>query len=625
MTGQFIQLHTPTDPPGEKSLGKLAFNACPDPGTCDGVDEIHFTATNTLIGDPLPPAPAPDADTTQDFSFVQRGADFRAKGKITKFKEIGLSKLKTDDTPSPTTKVRAAFGDGTSSEKLRAYIDRITVTDPETNAGLEEQLAHAVISQAPKAINLCFRDKLEAPNLPEPPSSTTADFCDKAPADKLAVQTRLDESAGSAKPDIDIRRLRLAKGGGTDFLDGTVFIANLAERIDVLAGKGEGTDLVVEGHNINDAPGAPPVDVASRMRFNLRNYNGDDNGTGQFPFVSLNGTQDPESDPRITASDEFGPTRNFAKVVKDVNTLLLKGSIPNIKRIALQPGPCFPADPRTPPAADFPSADVRPDYTCVNLVAAQGSPLGLAIRTKDDKNEILSMDEGFIDSVPGGDGGIFATLGKSPDGAKLNPTCGDPGGSAAAGCKPTLLSVQALKSSGQSTNLQARLAIGDEGLVNDLKDVVPLDEYSKRLNYEATVDSYDGDGDPATVDSKGARLKLGTGETGDAVRVGFNLDLPNYLDLDQPTSYSCKRDDLDGGTLYARQRRLQAGRRQGRDQPRLRVQGHRDPARRRQQRPPRHRRRVARARGRDDPLDRRRQADDPDGPDARDRSPRQGR
>lgn len=550
MTGEFVTKHMPTDPPDDTSLAKMAFNACPDGGACQGIDDIWFKATNTLVGDPLPPAPDADDDTSQDFTFVQRGTDHRAEGSISKFKEIGLSRLQDDDSPSPTTKIRAAFGDGTSDEKLRAFIDRITLSDPENNTGIEEQRAHVVISQAPKAINLCFRDKLGAGEFPAPADAAGADFCDKAAADKLAVQARLDESAGSAKPDIDIRELRLAKEGGTDVLEGTAHIANLAERIDVLAGKGEATDLVIEGHDIGDGPNDAPKDVASRVRFNFKNFEGPESSLpDQFPYKSLNGTQDPEADPRIVASDEFGSTRNYAKVVKDVDTMLLKGSIPNIKRIALQPRPCFPDDPRTPAPEGFPSNEVRPDYTCVNLIAAQNQPLGLAIRTLDDAGEILSMDEGFIDSVPGGDGGIYATLGKSPDGAKFNPTCGEPGATAAAGCKPTLLSIQALKAQGQSTNLQARLATGPEGVLETLRTTVPLDATSARLNYEAPVDSYDDDGNPATADSKGARVKLATGETGDAVRAGFNLDLPNYLDLDQPTSYSCKRLNLDDGPL----------------------------------------------------------------------------
>jgi hypothetical protein len=538
LVGRVVQREMPDDEPGAKSLAQLTLDACPDdlgPG-CPGIDEIAFTATNALVGDPLPVAPPKDPDTTQDFTYVGRGTDFRAKGSITAFKELGLTRLDAAGQPSLATRVRAAFGDGTSSEKLRAYLDRETVADPDTGVGTESQKVHAVVAQAPKAIELCFRDALEPGVLPVPQNSETGSFCDKAPADKLAVQTRLDEPAGGAKPDIDVREVRLSKAGGTDVLTGRIFVRDLAQRIDVLAGKGQDTDVLVEGHDLTDGPGAPPKDVAGRVTFDLRNFDGPAPTSG-FPWQSLNGAQDPQDDPRV----DDGADENFVKVLGDDDLLSLKGSIPSIKRIALRPGPCVTGDPRFPAPADFP-VDLRPEYTCVNVIAAQGRPLGLAVRTRDRTGQVLSLDEGYLSSVPAGEDGILATLAKSPDAAKLGSACasGQQRSTPAEGCRPPMLSVRAVKGQNQTSNLQGRLAVGPQATVENLRAVVPLDQVSARLDYEQPVRDFQ---------RRGARVKLATGKAGFAVRAGLNLDLPNFLDVDQPLSYSCKRDSLDGGEL----------------------------------------------------------------------------
>jgi hypothetical protein len=100
VVGKMVSQHTAQDPAGEKSLTQMTFNACPD-APCTGIDEIRFNATNQLVGDPFGDPPPPDADTTQDFSFVQRGLGFEAQGVIRKLKEIGLQRRKGDGTPSP--------------------------------------------------------------------------------------------------------------------------------------------------------------------------------------------------------------------------------------------------------------------------------------------------------------------------------------------------------------------------------------------------------------------------------------------------------------------------------------------------------------------------------------------
>ena len=151
----------PTDGDGEKELGRLAFNACPDPGACDGIGEIAFNATNALVGDPLPAASDardPADGVTQDFSFIQRGDDFRAAGQDRRSsRRSGCpSSRPAQRRRRRRRRSRAAFGNGTPTEKCAPTSTR-NVRAPSTLASPTPSSR-----EAPTAINLCLRDELDA-------------------------------------------------------------------------------------------------------------------------------------------------------------------------------------------------------------------------------------------------------------------------------------------------------------------------------------------------------------------------------------------------------------------------------------------------------------------------------
>ena len=517
----------------EKDMARLSFNACPG-GPCPGVGEIRFRATNALIGDPLPP-PDPLTSTiggvTQDFSFVQREALFRAEGVISQLKRIGLSQV--DDTPqqnaSATTRIEAAFGSGLPSEKIRAYID--------TDSGAEQLIADAVISQAPSGINICMRDAIPAGS-DFTSNGSSSIYCETAPNDQMGMQIKLDEPAGGAKPDIDLRKLRVASGGGTSLITGDAQIDNLGERIDILVGKqAKDGDIQLEGQQIaddNSVPvNSPPDNVADRVTFNLRNR--ENAPTGAFPWTSLeNGDADLSNNTVDVEAPAAGNDGNYLKFFTDpAGRFIARGSVPNIKRIAKRNGSCE-VDARFP-TTPYPPAKV-PAYSCLEANVAGNSKLGLNVRTLDAKNEVLEVEEGHITAVPSG--GLQVTMAKSPDAAGLDPVC-----DAAASqfpCRPPMLSLEAPRGGAAVPRLRARLSTGSKALiVNKLMPQTADDVISKQLNYEQA---------PSAFAEAGARVKVGTDKAADGsellgIRMNANLPLHQFLDLDPPTLWSCKHDD----------------------------------------------------------------------------------
>ena len=516
-------------------MARIAFDACPGVApenltSCNGIGKLTFKATNALVGDPLRPGrrPGPPPGVTQDFTFVQRGDDFRADRHDQQVQaDLAGPSSTSNDAPGETTKLRAAFGNGDASEKIRAYVDR--------DSGTEPQRIDAVIARGAAGDQRLparrGRRRRRAPG-------TGFGFCETAATDKTAIETRLDAPAGSAKPDITVSTFELSKGGGADTLRGipgpdpAIRIDDLAQKIEVLAGEedkaqGKRADLLVEGRTL----GGALDDVADRVGFDLQTFK--DTLANVFPRASLSGATDPELDSdNDDAAGAPNAGRNYLKIIGAREKLQFKGSVPAIKRIRLDPRPCSPTDPRFPAEADF-DPDVRPEYTCVNALAAQGRPLGLAVRTLDANDELLSIDEGGIDTVPAGAGGLLATLTKSPDAAKPNEVCAaTPTATAANGCRPPFISVEAPRASGQVPHLRARLATGPKDLVEDLRDDAdPIDVLSQRLDFEESL------GDWTTP---GARVKLGTRGDDIGMRASFNLEMPQFLDIDPPTSYSCK-------------------------------------------------------------------------------------
>jgi hypothetical protein len=554
LAAKMVSLHTSEDPPGEASLQKINLNACPD-GPCDGIGKIDFTASNSLIGDLLPAVPGGDPDANQSFSFVNQDADFRAKGTITKLKEIGFSKLGGDNLPSKTTSLRASFGNGDGTDKLRAYLLR-DATDTVTG-NTDHQLVDAVISKVPKALNVCFRPELVAPEVPKAAGGAFG-FCETAAADKLAVQAKLDDAAtgsGAIKPDIDVRKLEIGVAGASNQLQGppglpvapppenpfasALRINGLGERIEALVGSGGADggkpDILVEGHHLNDGAGAPPVAVADRVSFDVRTFKGE--AGNQYPFAPLDtyagNHRDPLNDPRPVD----GSTHNYLKLNSDSSSgrTLIQGSIPDIRRLALSPRPCDSTDPRFPAVSSFTSPTQAPSYTCVRANLAPGRKLGFQVRTLSPgsvnaPNTVTSLEDGLLDSVPAGGDGLLLTLATAPDTVKDKGVCSS---TVLPPCRPPILSAEAPKSGGQVSNLQASAAIGPMGMLSDLAQKVPEDEMSDNLNYEVPPADF--------AANKGVRMKLGTGDNGTAVRARVNLDLPNFLDFDPPTLYGCAR------------------------------------------------------------------------------------
>jgi len=517
----------------EKDMARLSFNACPD-GPCAGIGEIRFKATNALIGDPLPqPSPLTTSipGVTQDFSFIQREDLFRAQGVISKLKRIGLAQV--DDSPqqnpSATTRIEAAFGSGLASEKIRAYVD--------TDSGAEQLLADAVIAQAPAGINLCLRDAIPGG------SDFTSDggsaiYCDTAPNDQLAMQVALDEAAGGAKPDIDLRQLRMASGGGTSLITGDAQVDNLGERIDILVGKqAKDGDIQIEGQQLGDDNSVPvtsdPDNVAGRVTFNLRNRAVAP--TGLFPWNSLeNSDANPSNNTTDVEAVAAGNDGNYLKFFTDAaGRFIARGSVPDIKRIAKRTGPCE-TDARFP-TSGYPATKV-PEYSCLNAVVAGDQKLGLAVRTLDAANEVLQLEEGHVTSVPSG--GLQVTLAKSPDAAGLDPVCTDP--QTAFPCRPPMLSLEAPRGGAAVPHLRARLSTGSKDLiVNKMMGQVADDAISKQLNYEQA---------PKDFAEAGARVKVGTDQSPSGkellgIRMNADLPLHQFLDLDPPTLWSCKHDD----------------------------------------------------------------------------------
>ncbi len=514
----------------EKDPARLSFNACPpgSPSGCVGIDKITFTATNSLVGDPLPPVPAANPATggDQEFSFMAVGEDFRAKGLVRNLKELSYSKLEDlpSDAPSRVTSLRSAFGNGTP---LRAYVDRDT--------GTETQVVDAVIKDAPQAINICLRDKTNIADT----KTSGGNYCEQRDPngdgrddhDKLALQARLDTAASGTLPDIDLRKFEMTKGGGAEVLKAFANIEDLAERIDVLAGKGDDLEVLVEGRTL----GGTLSDVARRVTFGFQNF---DSPIGSsFPWGALDGGTEPESASR-NEDPLDGNRHNYLKVIKDADgRVKANGSVPRIKRIQLEPRPCDPPGSGTDGDERFPDPNVgfaanqKPDYKCVRAIVAPGRKLGLAVRTLDEKNEILSVEEGHISKMPDS---LTVALGKAPDTIKLAPVCADAnndGNTDVVPCNPPMLSVEA-PSTGSPGQLDARLAVGSLNLNNTLRTKKPDDPLSQRLDYEER---------PALGSfPRGARVKVGTAEGGGlALRLGLKVDISKFLDLDPPILYDC--------------------------------------------------------------------------------------
>ncbi|HEY1274806.1 MAG TPA: hypothetical protein VGF25_07840 [Thermoleophilaceae bacterium] len=541
------------DGEGGRDLAEVELNACRDEsGTdrCngqapffDGVEEAEFDVTNALSGDALPaPAPGPPG-VDHSATFTSRDGQFRAQGRVPDLRELLYSRLdpKTGAV-IPTTRLRAGFGDGSATQPVRVYVD--------TDDGGEATVADAVVREAPHGIGLCLRGPVD-PALVRPVSDV---WCERQHPGKFALQSQLTLPASGAKPDIDLRRVLVGDSDRTSVVTGAARIDNLGQRVDVLAAadqEADGPDVLVEGRDGNGdlAP------VAGRVGVELQNFVNDPEtqlgppaGEAGFPWAAADGRyRDPEDDARNRdpgGGDDPGGV-NVVKAFSDAQgRFYAKASLPAVKRLAVQPGPCY-TDARVRPPGDFP-ADRRPTYLCLRASAAQNRVLGIAARSLDEDGQALALEQGHFDKLPGGEENLRATVAVPPDGSELDPLCGE---GIAMPCRPPLLSLETDRADGQGpedTRFEGRIAVGDLDLIRRLGDVTPLDDSSRQLDFEQPPGEW-----PA--EARGARVKLGSdaGRGAFALRAGLNFELPRFLDVYPPTIWTCTHLQPDPGDCNA--------------------------------------------------------------------------
>ena len=514
------------DGDGEPDLGAIRFDACPD-GDCAGIGTIVFNATNSLVGDLLPKVPPlqpAEPGVENRLAYVQRGDDFRVTGKIEGLKRVGLRGTDDEDDPIETTRVETAFGDGGTNEKLRATID--------TDDGIKQSLLDALVKELPATLDICFRPPVDEPD------EESDIWCEKAGAGKTAIATQLQEPDGGGLPDIDVRRLRIANSGSRDVLEGTATLTNLAKRLEITTATKGDPEILLEGREQEDGP---LVDAVGQVDFDLRRSLLGGVPTEGFPWAPLDaGIEEPDEDPRNDG--------NFIKVHQDGRRMHLAGSIPNIRRLSLHPGACDPDDGRYPDPELVPEPK-RADLKCVEAGLAPGQPLGVSVRTRskqpavgDDppKVDVLALDDLHLSELPNGSDGLRATIGKSPDAAAFDPVCQDNDNSGdpdVAECRPPLLSLRSALLDGQDPELSGVLVAGEESLITRLRDkAVPRDGISQRIpgGYDLLPR------DPTFP--RGARIKIGSDAEATALRAGLKLRVPKFLDVDQPTAFTCEQN-----------------------------------------------------------------------------------
>ena len=289
--------------------------------------------------------------------------------------------------------------------------------------------------------------------------------------------------------------------------------------------------------------------AAARVSFNLRTLPGTATTGNEFPFARLDGdARDPSRDSANVNPVDGGA--NFLAIHKDPRDIVLAGSVPAIARVAMSALPCRADDPRYPKPSQFPAGEF-PAYSfqCIRAQAAAGRPLGVSVRTLDDEDEVVAIENGHLRQVPSGADGLAATIAKAPEELKTEKTCGSAG--APLKCQPPLLVLDAPRGSGQTRShvrLEGRISIGALAAIDLLRGVVPKDVLSD-VRVANDVSMYEQD--PRAFAQPGVRVKTTSGEAGDAVRVGLKLELPKHLSFDPILKFSCSRKDEGGGCTDA--------------------------------------------------------------------------
>src|SRR5581483_4852035 len=203
----------------------------------DGIQNVHFHVTNSLIGQDLkgvilkiPPSPA---GTNDHVYFISRqdkytgNGNFYGEGSITDLREVMLSRLDPQTGALLTgTRMSLGFGPDDPNYAMRVYAD--------LNDGVSSELLDAVMNKPAKTFNVCIRpgstDKSAQAN------DTSSIWCERQNPAAQAVQLGVDLPASGRRPDIHVNRLLFQNLTAKTTIAGTADIYNLGDRIDVLSG-----------------------------------------------------------------------------------------------------------------------------------------------------------------------------------------------------------------------------------------------------------------------------------------------------------------------------------------------------------------------------------------------------
>ena len=447
-------------------------------------------------------------------------------------RRLRFSKLDDEGKPGFGTRIEGAFGPDSGPGPFAAGDPRGTRLRLDRLSGTSSETVDGLLRNAHGGVDVCLRAPLPAG---VEPAGEDAVFCDRAPADRLAVQAvRGSVDPDAPAPDVVLNELTMRRGQST-FLTGAASVLGVGERVDVLARTaGASPDVLVEGR---DRDSGDLAEAARRVTFALRTTPDELPARHPIPplppLVSdpLGTVTPPGQDARNDATGDYDDgSRNFVDVGAGEKGVSAAGSIPGIRRLRLNDDRCDPDDPRFPDTAAFGDPALAPRYTCVEADVAAGQPLGVAVRSLDADRRLLAFERGHVSRMP--DGGLRATLSSEPASLATAPRCA--GDAPTIPCRPPLLGVQAPRDGGQPPRLEGLLRLGDDDLLDDLARFTPRDRLSRRLDYERAPQIYARDG---------VRLKLGQQAGRVAVQLGMRLPLLREIAFLAPTTYSCARSD----------------------------------------------------------------------------------
>ncbi len=133
----------------------------------------------------------------------------------------------------------------------------------------------------------------------------------------------------------------------------------------------------------------------------------------EFPFARLDGdARDPSRDSANVDPVDGGT--NFLAIQRTRATSCWPDRSRRSRACDERPA-CRADDARYPKPSQFPAGEF-PAYSfqCIRAQAAAGRPLGVSVRTLDDEDEVVAIENGHLRQVPSGDDGLAATIAKAP-------------------------------------------------------------------------------------------------------------------------------------------------------------------------------------------------------------------